>query len=49
MVAIFANPNAPSSYWDLFLIQVFIIIVIVRVMGWLLGLIKEPPVSKEYI
>jgi hypothetical protein len=49
MVAIFADPSLDVNYWARFLMQVFIILVIVRIMGWLLALIKQPSVSKEYI
>lgn len=48
MVAIFADPSLDANYWARFLMQVFIILIIVRVMGWLLGLIKQPSVYKEY-
>ncbi len=49
MVAIFADPSLDVNYWARFLMQVFIILVIVRIMGWLLALIKQPSVSKEYL
>ena len=45
MVEILADPSLDVNYWARFLMQVFIILVIVRVMGWLLALIKQPPVS----
>lgn len=49
MTEIFADPSSDVHYWARFLMQVFIILVLVRVMGWLLALIKQPPVSKDYM
>jgi hypothetical protein len=49
MVAIFEDPSLDVNYWARFLMQVFIILVIVRIMGWFLALIKQPPVSKDFI
>jgi hypothetical protein len=49
MVAIFGDPSAAANYWDLFLLQVFIILILVRLVGWLLALIKQPSVSEECI
>ncbi|CAF4072958.1 unnamed protein product, partial [Adineta steineri] len=42
MVEIFADPSIDVNYWARFLMQFFIILVIVRVMGWFLSLIKQP-------
>ncbi|CAF4964493.1 unnamed protein product [Rotaria sp. Silwood1] len=49
MVDIFADPSLDVNYWARFLMQVFIILVLVRIMGWLLSLIKQPPVIGEII
>ncbi|CAF0858754.1 unnamed protein product [Rotaria sordida] len=49
MVDIFADPSLDINYWPRFLMQVFIILVLVRLMGWLLALIKQPPVIGEII
>ncbi len=48
MVAIFEDPSADVNYWARFLMQFFIILVIVRIMGWILALIKQPSVSEDY-
>jgi hypothetical protein len=48
MVAIFEDPSADANYWARFLMQFFIILVIVRIMGWILALIKQPSVSEDY-
>ena len=45
MVEIFADPSLDVNYWPRFLMQLFIILVLVRVMGWLLALIKQPSVG----
>ncbi|CAF1667190.1 unnamed protein product, partial [Adineta ricciae] len=39
---IFADPSTDANYWPRFLMQLFIILVLVRIMGWILGLIKQP-------
>ena len=44
MVEIFADPSLDVNYWPRFLMQLFIILVLVRVVGWLLALIKQPSV-----
>ncbi|CAF0858368.1 unnamed protein product [Adineta steineri] len=49
MVEIFADPSTDVNYWARFLMQFFIILVIVRVMGWFLSLIKQPSVIGEII
>ncbi|CAF2519942.1 unnamed protein product [Rotaria sp. Silwood2] len=49
MVEIFADPSLDINYWARFLMQVFIILVLVRLMGWLLALIKQPSVIGEII
>ncbi len=48
MVAIFEDPSTDANYWPRFLMQFFIILVIVRIMGWILSLIKQPSVSEDY-
>jgi hypothetical protein len=48
-VEIFEDPTADANYWARFLMQVFIILVLVRIMGWFLALIKQPSVSDESI
>ncbi len=47
MVAIFEDPSLDANYWPRFLMQVFIILVIVRLMGWILSLMKQPSVSVD--
>ena len=47
MVEIFADPTSDEHYWARFLMQAFIILVLVRIMGWILALIKQPSVSEE--
>jgi hypothetical protein len=49
MVDIFADPTSDANYWARFLMQVFIILVLVRIMGWVLALVKQPSVSEEYL
>ncbi len=49
MVDIFADPSLDVNYWARFLMQIFIILVLVRIMGWLLAVIKQPSVSEESI
>ncbi|CAF1072747.1 unnamed protein product [Adineta steineri] len=49
MVAIFADPSLDANYWPRFLMQLFIILVLVRIMGALLSLIKQPSVIGEII
>jgi hypothetical protein len=46
---IFADPSSEEHYWARFIMQVFIILVLVRVMGWLLALLKQPSVSEECV
>ncbi|CAF1653237.1 unnamed protein product, partial [Adineta ricciae] len=46
---IFADPSTDANYWPRFLMQLFIILVLVRIMGWILGLIKQPSVIGEII
>lgn len=48
MVAIFADPSTDANYWARFIMQFFIILVVVRFMGWILGLIKQPSVIEIY-
>ena len=49
MVEIFEDPTTDANYWARFIMQVFIILVLVRIMGYLLALIKQPSVSGECI
>lgn len=46
-VPIFADPATTTNFWPLFMQQVFIIIVLVKLCGRLLALIKQPPVIGE--
>jgi hypothetical protein len=47
MVAIFEDPSIDANYWPRFLMQIFIILVLVRLVGWFLALIKQPSVREE--
>ncbi|UJR17848.1 hypothetical protein I4U23_004747 [Adineta vaga] len=49
MVDIFADPSTDANYWPRFLMQIFIILVLVRIIGGLLALIKQPSVIGEII
>jgi hypothetical protein len=48
MVDIFEDPSSDVNYWPRFLMQLFIILVLVRIMGMLLAFIKQPSVSNEF-
>ena len=48
MVVIFEDPSLDANYWPRFLMQLFIILVIVRIMGMLLALIKQPSVREAH-
>ncbi|CAF1259615.1 unnamed protein product [Didymodactylos carnosus] len=46
---IFADPSLDANYWARFLMQILIILIFVRIMGWILSLIKQPSVIGEII
>jgi Kef-type K+ transport system membrane component KefB len=48
-VWIFLDPDEPSNPFPIFLIQVFLTLIITRVLGKVLGYVKQPPVVGEMI
>jgi len=46
---ILQDPSTDAHFWPRFLLQVIIILVLCKLLGWVLGFLKQPPVIGEII